>query len=86
VGKVKVTIKRTGITDLMSGPGARAEIERRTKAVEDACNGESSWGGYASATDHDETRARGRVWSYARQDGKGQTERAKRMIRNLDAE
>lgn len=83
--KTKVKIKADGIRELMSGQGAQDEIARRTKAVEDACNAESSWGGYASAMDSDDTRARGRVWSYARQDSKGQTERAKRMIRNLDA-
>jgi hypothetical protein len=71
---------------LITGPGAERLIADRTKAVEDACNAESSWGGYASATSDDGTRVRGRVWSYARQDGKGKTERAQRMIRNLDAQ
>jgi hypothetical protein len=60
-------------------------IADRTKAVEEACTAESSWGGYASAVSDEGDRVRGRIWSYARQDGTGKTERARRMIRNLDA-
>lgn len=63
-------------TDLVSG---------RAEAVAAACNAQSSWGGYDSATESDNIRARARVWSYASQDGTGTTERANRMIRNLGA-
>lgn len=85
MGKVRVKINHNGISELMRGPKAEALIENKTRAVVDACNAQSSWGGYGSATEDDGTRARGRVWSYARQDRKGQTERVQRMIRNLDA-
>ena len=52
--------------EILHSPGVMAEIERRTKAVEEACNNESSWGGYASEVDEYGSRVRGRVWSYSR--------------------
>lgn len=79
---VRVKISRAALRELMQ---TEALVAGRTKAIEDACNGQSSWGGYASSVNTDGTRARGTVWSYARQDGKGTTERANRMVRNLDA-
>lgn len=82
----RVKINGDAISKLMAGPKAEDMIAARTEAVEEACARESSWGGYASAVSNDGTRARGRVWSYARQDGRGRTERAQRLIRNLDAQ
>lgn len=81
MARVRVVVDRNAIRELMKTD----LVTGRAAAVADACNAQSSWGGYASTTESDEVRARARVWSYASQDGGGNTERANRMIRNLDA-
>lgn len=52
----------------------------RAAAVADACNGESSWGGYHTDDASSEIRNRTVVWCEH-----STPERANRMIRNLDA-
>jgi hypothetical protein len=71
-----------GIREIMSGPEARELVKSLADADRDACNEESSWGGYASTEDSDDVRARARVWSF---DNRNDEARDNRMIRNLDA-
>ena len=89
MARVRVKINRDAIRELMASEPMQNIVTEKAEAVADACNAQSSWGGYAFAPQKegaDDVRARARVWSYARQDRRGQTERVKRMIRNLDAE
>jgi hypothetical protein len=80
---VRVVISRAGLRALMLNSDL---VTPRAEAIADACNSESSWGGYASAaSNQSRIRARAHVWSYASQDGTGTTERANRMVRNLDS-
>lgn len=83
MAKVRVKMKRSGIRALMANP---ALVVPRAEAIAAACNEQSSWGGYASADASSKTRGRAHVWSYAKQDGSGTTERANRLIKNLDAQ
>lgn len=67
-------------------PETVEEVERRTKAIADACNAESSWddpkvgGGYFHHAQANPTL--GRVWSGDKQRDES---RKNRLIRNLDA-
>lgn len=76
--KVRIDWNREGFRDLMRDPSL---VEGRGERVADACNAESSWGGYYHATTVSDVRARSRVWSIG---GNGET-RQQRLIRNLDA-
>lgn len=61
-----------------------ADLRARAERIKDACNAQSSWGGYYSAATVAGGRARARVWSIgpkAREDNA----RNQRLIRNLDA-
>lgn len=82
MARVRVKIHVQALRELMQteelvGPKAEANAA--------ACNAQSSWGGYEWGVGTDGIRARATVWTYARQDGGGNSERANRMIRNLDA-
>lgn len=68
---------------IMSNARVAEDIRRRTQAVVDACNSESSWGGYNSEVDTDGDRPVGRVWSIGKSDRPG-GDRAFRLIKNLD--
>lgn len=74
--------KAAGLRAIDRSPQALALVAAKVKAIEDACNRESSWGGYASAASIDDDRVRGRVWSY---DNRVDEARDNRMIKNLDA-
>ena len=56
-----------------------ADLEARAAAVADACNRDSSWGGYYSGAGSDGTV---RVWSA---DARSDEARDQRLLRNLDA-
>ena len=76
MAKMRIDFNRAAIrelmqTDLTSDRGA---------AIADACNGESSWGGYHVEDASSEIRNRTVVWCEW-----ASPERANRMIRNLDA-
>lgn len=68
---------------LLNDPGVTADVARRTKQVADACNSQSSWGGYNSEVNIDGERPVGRVWSIGKSDRPG-GDRALRLIQNLD--
>jgi len=82
MAKVRLEFNREALRQIMSGPEARALVNGMADATRDACNAESSWGGYESADASDDIRARARVWSY---DNRNDEARDNRMIRNLDA-
>lgn len=71
-----------GLRAIDRSPQALALVEAKVKAIADACNAESSWGGYAFAAAIHPDRVRGTVWSY---DNRVDEARDNRMIRNLDA-
>ena len=68
---------------LLSNPKMKAEIAKRTEAISDACNSDSSWGGYNFEVDTEGDRPVGRVWSIGKSDRPG-GDRALRLIQNLD--
>lgn len=78
--RVKVHGKR--YPEFMAGAPAQALLDQMGKAVADACNAESSWGGYHYAVHVDERRARVHIWSADRRNDEA---RDQRLIRNLDA-
>lgn len=55
------------------------DLERRAQAIADACNNNSSWGGYIAAAGADGKTAQ--VWSA---DGRDDEARDQRLIRFLD--
>ena len=55
-------------------------LEERAAAIAEACNRDSSWGGYHSAPSSDGQAAQ--VWSA---DARNDEARDQRLIRNLDA-
>lgn len=82
---VRVVHRREGYRELRVSPGAWADIARRAEAISDACNAQSSWGGYDFevmnlSTDHAEAN----VWTI---DDRGVEDNARsnRLLRNLDA-
>lgn len=76
--RVRIDWNQQGFRDLMRDP---ALVEGRGERIADACNADSSWGGYYSAVSVSDIRARARVWSIG---GNGEA-RKQRLIRNLDA-
>lgn len=80
----KVKILSPGSTSILAGREVRADLERRIKAIQDACEGESSWGGYFTAVTADSERATAKIWSLSSNLGENHN-RHQRMIRNLDA-
>lgn len=74
--------KGEGLRAIDRSPAALELIKAKAKAIADACNAESSWGGYASAAAIHPDRVRGTVWSYDNRDDEA---RDNRMIKNLDA-
>lgn len=60
---------------------AQQSLGDRARAIADACNAESSWGGYESDVSHDGRTAQ--VWSA---DGPHNDEsRSQRLLKNVDA-
>ena len=80
----KVKFKNGAIRKLMADPAVVADLERRAKAVADACNVQSSWGGYHSAVSTEGNRPRARVWSVGPKADEDNA-RNQRMLRNMDA-
>lgn len=83
MGKVRLDWHgAAGLKAIDRSPQALALLEEKAKAIADACNQQSSWGGYAYAARIEPERARARVWSY---DNRNDEARDHRMIKNLDA-
>lgn len=83
MARLRVDMNAEAIRDVMSGGAARALIDGRAAAVADACNNQSSWGGYAWADASTGVRANAKVWSYGRNDS---ITRKNRLIANIGAE
>lgn len=80
--RIRVKVHRDGIVGAMTSDEALANIAARGEAVADACNTESSWGGYFTAARVDGIRARATVWSA---DNRNDEARDQRLVRNMDA-
>lgn len=82
--QIRVRLSESGIREAMGAAKLRQEIETRAAAIRDACNAQSSWGGYKSGPESENWRASANVWTIDA--GGTQTEaRANRMLRNVDA-
>lgn len=79
---VRLKFHRQAIEEIEKSPEALALVQQKADAIADACNGQSSWGGYFSAAEVNSDRARARVWSA---DGRNDEARDQRLIKNLDA-
>ena len=78
----RIVLNDKNIDKLPTLPKAVADLARRVGAVEDACNSQSSWGGYRSEVEEWPDGPVGRVWSI---DEASDEARQQRLIRNLDA-
>lgn len=82
MGKVRIVVNPAAVKELLQSDEVLADVTRRTEAIEQACNQDSSWGGYASEVEMTEDGPVGRVWSF---DERADEARAQRILRNLDA-
>lgn len=86
MAKARIEFNKNLEQQLRDLPAVVEDVARRTKAIADACNAESSWGdpkvggGYFHRAQASPTL--GRVWSIDKQRDES---RKNRMIRNLDA-
>lgn len=80
---MRIVFKPGALENLASSPRVRADITRRAAAIRDACNAESSWGGYESGPESENRRASANVWTIGL--GRADNARSNRMVRNLDA-
>lgn len=78
--RIKVKVSLLGVRALMQSEGAQKAVTELAEATADACNSESSWGGYFHAATTDDTRARAKVWSA---DNRNDEARDQRLVRNL---
>lgn len=79
----RVVYNRNAFSQILKQPKVRADIARRTKAIADKSNSQSSWGGYNSEVDLDGDRPVGRVWSIGSAERVG-SDRGLRLLKNLD--
>lgn len=82
MARTRIVLNRRNIDRLPSLPEAVADNARRTAAIADACNAQSSWSGYDYEVEVWPAGPVGRVWSF---DEAADEARAQRLIRNLDA-
>jgi hypothetical protein len=79
---VRVVTNKRNIDKLDTLPTTIADVTGRVQAIENACNAQSTWGGYASEVEVFDDGPHGRVWTI---DEFTNEARAQRLIRNLDA-
>jgi hypothetical protein len=79
---VRVVTNKRNIDKLDTLPTTIADVTGRVQAIENACNSQSSWGGYRSEVEVYDDGPHGRVWSI---DEASDEARAQRLVRNLDA-
>ncbi len=82
MAKTRIVVNQKAIDQIVRSPAVQADLMRRAGAIASACNRESSWGGYEVDGEIDSAGAGSRVYSI---DEAGDSERANRIIRNLDA-
>lgn len=78
--RVRFKIHDPAIVAIMTSPEAHALIDGKAKALADACNAGSTWGGYDWEPGESSIRARARVWSIKRSEAREQ-----RLLRNLSS-
>lgn len=76
----RIVINEAAVKALMHEPVDM--IRDRVAAIAEACNADSSWGGYDSDAEVTEQGAMGIVWSIGENDDEA---RENRMVRNLGA-
>jgi hypothetical protein len=84
MAKMRVKINPGPTRTLLTSSELKADFQRRGEAIKQACDGESSWGGYYTATTTEGDRVSTKVWSVSSNLGENHN-RHQRMIRNLDA-
>jgi hypothetical protein len=80
----KVKINRDNFRRLRTSPEALALVADRAEAVAEACNAQSSWGGYEARSSASGNRARAQVWTIERE-AVVDNARNQRLIRNIGA-
>lgn len=79
--RVKVKINAAAKKALLKSDSVQADLDRRGQAIADACNADSSWGGYKSGPAPGKT-AKTNVWSIGDHDDEA---RKQRLPRNMDS-
>lgn len=79
-GKARININHKGARQVLTAPGVKAFLLAKAARVADACNAESSWGGYDYADASGVTRARAVVYSTGRNDSEARTNRLSRNL------
>lgn len=80
MAKVRLVLRRDSIESLPTSREVRADRERRAQAIVDACNAQSSWGGYVVRNDADSSS----IFTIERE-ADVDNARNNRILRNLDA-
>lgn len=78
--KVRYEIHDPAIVELMTSQKAQDLVNEKARALADACNAQSSWGGYDWEPGESSIRARARVWSINSSEAREQ-----RLLRNLNS-
>lgn len=84
MAEVRWVINKQAIAALMRHPDVVDDLKRRAKAIADAANADSSWGGYYSEVDTSGRRPTARVWNI-KHGASDDEARNNRMIRALEA-
>lgn len=82
MARTRIVIHDKAVQQLVHSEAAQADLMRRAERIAQACNDESSWGGYETSGELDGEGPEARVYSI---DQQSSSERANRIIRNLDA-
>lgn len=83
MAEVEFTVNKKAMVALMRHPAVVNDLARRAKAVAEACNAQSKWGGYEWDVDTSGSRPRARVFNI-KHDASDDEARNNRMIRSLD--
>lgn len=80
---MRLKINRGGFNELRTSQQAQALVDREAERVADACNAQSSWGGYeATSRSNPKRRAAAYVWTIERE-AVVDNARNNRLLRNL---
>ena len=79
----KLVFKRGALDRLKHESRVQADLLRRGAAIRDACNGESSWGGYEMALRTEGKLVAVNVWSISAH-ARADNARSNRLVNNLD--
>lgn len=82
MGRVRVVIHEAARKQLLKSSSVQDDLNARGQAIADACNAQSSWGGYKSGPSAGSDTAKTNVWSIGDHDDEA---RQQRLPRNMDA-